>query len=96
MWNFYNEEKNSPFVFPILHYTKTVREVWNMLKVDGIEIRTLMGGATSTQKAFVNRLPSDTYCPNAEYMSQHAFFVGCHNTLTDQDVEHVASALLHL
>lgn len=93
VWNFFNAQKDSPFVFPILHRDKTVKEVWEIMKAHGIEVRTLMGGATSTQKAFMNHLPANTSCPNAEYMSDHAFFIGCHNTITESDIEYISSML---
>ena len=96
VWDFYNEEQNSPFVFPILSKSKTVREIWSRTKEYGIEIRTLMGGATSSQKAFQRFLFPATSCPSAEYMSEHAFFVGCHHTLSEEDVAFVGRTLLNL
>lgn len=90
IWDFYNPEQDSPFVFPILSYNKRVDEIWNITKQYGIEIRTLMGGATSLQKAYRKFA---TPCPHAEYMSSHAFFVGCHHTLSLTDVEYVGQIL---
>lgn len=96
VWDFHNEEQDSPFVFPVLSMHKNIREVWNMMKEYGIEIRTLMGGATSMQMAYQRFLPKTTRCPHAEYMSEHAFFVGCHSTLGRKDIEYIGERLLEL
>ena len=93
VWDFYNEEKDSPFVFPVLSYNKTINEAWDILSRKGIEIRTLMGGAASMQKAYRRIISGNRNFPNAEYMSRHAFFVGCHHTLTQDDVQQIATAL---
>lgn len=96
VWNFYNLEQDSPFVFPILIHNKCIHEIWPLLSKQGIEIRTLMGGATSLQTAYQCFLAHNTHCPNAEYMSDHAFFVGCHHTLDQDDMEHICQALANL
>ena len=96
VWDFYNEEKDSPFVFPVLAYNKDIKEAWEILSSKGIEIRTLMGGAASMQKAYRRFIPEDKKYPNAEYMSRYSFFVGCHHTLTQEDIQYIANELSKL
>lgn len=93
IWDFYNGEHDSPFVFPVFYPAMTVSEAWETMKDQGIEIRTLMGGSLSTQETYKPYLTGQIRCPNAELMSRHTFFVGCHDTLTSEDIEHIGSAL---
>lgn len=72
-----------------------MNDIYEFLKKKNIEIRTLMGGATCQQPAFTNKISYDN-CSNAIYMSQHAFFVGCHHTLSDDDVKYIGNSLLCL
>lgn len=92
VWPFYNPECNSPFVFPIMTPSKTVNEIFDILAPLGIEIRTLMGGATPTQNAFKDLTSCDS-CPEAIFMAQHTFFVGCHSTLSTEDIDHIANVI---
>ena len=92
VWPFHNERHDSPFVFPILSKDKTVKQVFEILSPLGIEIRTLMGGATCDQQAFVRKV-SYHDCSNARYMSEHTFFVGCHHTLTNEDIKVISSSI---
>lgn len=92
VWPFYNDRKDSPFVFPVLYSDATVDEVFKQLSSKGIEIRILMGGSVCQQKAFEGKV---TYgkCENAAFMSSHAFFVGCHHTLSDSDIAYIANEI---
>lgn len=74
VWNFHNEEMDSPFVFPVLSYDKDIYEIWEIMRQHGIEIRTLMGGVTPSHKAFKHLSKDLTDFPNAEEMANHAFF----------------------
>lgn len=95
VWPFFNQHHDSPFVFPIFCREKDIREVYELLAPKGIEIRTLMGGATCEQPAFMNAtINSDT--PNAQYMARHTFFVGCHHTLSHTDIEHIGTSISQL
>ena len=70
----------------------TTDEVFKQLSSKGIEIRILMGGSVCQQKAFKGKV---TYgkCENAAVMSSHAFFVGCHHTLSDSDIAYIANEI---
>ena len=93
VWPFHNHRHDSPFVFPIFSKDKNVLEVFHVMAPLGIEIRTLLGGAICDQEAFRERLSHDG-CPNARYMSEHTFFVGCHNTINVKDIDAVSSAIM--
>lgn len=80
----------SRFVFPIkLTNGMTVRDAWERLSPKGVEIRTLMGGATCSQAAFKNSVEYEDQ-KNAIEMADTTFFVGIHQTLTLNDVKAVA------
>lgn len=84
---------DSKFVFPIrLNNGMTVRQAWELLSPKGVEIRTLMGGATCTQPAFMNLATADNQA-NAKEMADTTFFVGIHHTLTEEDVATVANII---
>ena len=95
VWPFFNERHDSPFVFPVLCRNLTIWDVYEKLSPSGIEIRTLMGGSATQQQAFQGKILFDD-CPNASYMTEHAFFVGCHHTLSDDDIEFVGRQLRSL
>lgn len=80
----------SRFVFPIrLLNGMTVKDAWDLLAPKGVEIRTLMGGATCTQPAFMNNVHYGNQT-NAIEMADSTFFVGIHHTLSNEDVKTVA------
>ena len=86
----------SPFVFPIrLKNGMTVNEAFNLLSKEGIEIRTLMGGAAIIHPAFKDVVCHDEH-KNALAMSQDTFFVGIHHTLSHDDVATVAAIINRL
>lgn len=83
-------EQPSRFVFPIkLINGMTVSNAWERLSPKGVEIRTLMGGATCTQPAFKDLVEFEGQ-PNAIEMAKTTFFVGIHQTLSEDDVKSVA------
>ncbi len=86
-----DRQNGSPFVFPLTLKTGTSAEAADLFAKQGIECRSLMGGSMTRQPAYSN-LPSDG-TPNAEKMAAQSFFVGIHQTLAMEDVEHVARAL---
>ncbi len=80
----------SRFVFPIrLINGMTIMDAWERLSPKGVEIRTLMGGATCTQPAFKTLAGYDIQ-QNAINMADTTFFVGIHQTLSISDVRAVA------
>ena len=84
------EDAPSRFVFPIkLTNGMTVRDAWERLSAKGVEIRTLMGGATCTQPAFKDLVDFRDQS-NAIEMADTTFFVGIHQTLSSHDVKAVA------
>lgn len=95
VWPFFNDRKDSPFVFPILYKVGTVDDVFERLSVKGIEIRTLMGGAVCQQNAFQGKVVFDN-CDNASYLSRHTFFVGCHHTLSESDIKYIGEQITML
>ena len=83
----------SAFVFPVrLCNGMNVTDAWRILKAEGIEIRTLMGGVSNEQVAFREILDSATL-RIAHVMAETTFFVGIHQTLPEEDVRHVAKTL---
>ena len=58
-----------------------VRDAWEQLSPKGVEIRTLMGGATCTQPAFGEIVDYEVQ-QNAINMADTTFFVGVHQTLS--------------
>ena len=66
-----------------------VRDAWEQLSPKGVEIRTLMGGATCTQPAFEKCVDYKAQ-QNATNMADTTFFVGVHQTLSISDVQAVA------
>lgn len=84
---------DSKFVFPIrLKNGMTVSQAWELLSQKGVEIRTLMGGATCTQPVFMDLPIADTQ-ENAKEMAEATFFVGIHHTLPEDDVIAVANII---
>lgn len=84
------ENEPSRFVFPIkLTNGMSVRDAWELLSPKGVEIRTLMGGATCTQPAFKNLVGFGDQSNSIE-MADTTFFVGIHQTLSCNDVKTVA------
>jgi len=89
----HNGSNNSRFVFPIrLLNGMNVRQAWELLSPKGVEIRTLMGGATCSQKAFEGKLTYGDQS-NAIEMADTTFFVGIHHTLPEEDVIAVADII---
>lgn len=85
-----DEDSPSGFVFPIrLQNGMKVSDAWNLLAPKGVEIRTLMGGATCTQPAFVEKLTHDSQ-HEAIAMADTTFFIGIHHTLPEKDIHAVA------
>lgn len=66
----------------------TVRDAWELLSPKGVEIRTLMGGATCSQPAFKGSIDFGDQS-NAIEMADTTFFVGIHQTLSRGDVRAV-------
>ena len=87
---------SSAFVFPIrLLDGRTIYDAFEILSAEGIEIRTLMGGVSNEQKAFVEILGSEVQ-KEAHDIAETTFFVGIHQTLPQEDVRTVAHKLKEL
>lgn len=84
---------SSAFVFPIkLENGMNIRAAWQILSQESIEIRTLMGGVSNEQKAFGEILGTEIQ-PNAHEMADKTFFVGIHQTLSEEDVLFVGNKI---
>lgn len=81
----------SPFVFPITLEMGSAREVAQILKSRGVEVRSLMGGDIADHPAF-RGLPHDGLV-NVSSTGTRSFFVGIHQTLPRKDVVAVAKIL---
>ena len=80
-------------MFPIkLLNGQNIYDLFPILKDEGIEMRTLMGGVSNEQKAFKDILGSEIKT-NAHDMALKTFFVGIHQTLPTEDVQYVAERL---
>ena len=80
------------FVFPIrMKNGMTVKEAFEILAPKGVEIRTLMGGVSNEQTAFQHI--SNQKFEHAHDMAEHTFFVGIHQTLTEENVHAVAEII---
>jgi len=86
-----DKTNGSPFVFPLTLSSETSAEAAAAFAKDGIECRSLMGGAMTQQPAFRTMASDGT--PNAIKQAAQSFFVGIHQTLPVEDVAHVAKAL---
>lgn len=84
---------SSAFVFPIkLENGMNIKEAWQILSQESIEIRTLMGGVSNEQKAFTEILGTEIQS-NAHEMADKTFFVGIHQTLSESDVLFVGNKI---
>ena len=70
----------------------TIYDAYRILSAQGIEIRTLMGGATCKQEAYLGKITFDDQM-NTLAMTDKTFFVGIHHTLSSENVEFVADAI---
>lgn len=83
----------SRFVFPIrLVNGMSVNDAWEKLATKGVEIRTLMGGATSEQPAYKGLLIHGIQ-DEALSMAKTTFFIGVHHTLSDKNIIRVAEII---
>ncbi len=86
-------DEPSRFVFPIkLLNGMNVMDAWELLSPKGVEIRTLMGGATCRQPAYKNKLSYGSQ-DEAIAMADTTFFVGIHHTLSAKNVLAVAKII---
>ena len=87
------DTNSSAFVFPVrLRNGMRIYDAFPILKAEGIEMRTLMGGVSNEQAAFRELLGTELL-PNAHEMAETTFFVGVHQTLPEEDVRQVAERL---
>jgi CDP-6-deoxy-D-xylo-4-hexulose-3-dehydrase len=63
------------------------------LESEGIETRPLFGCIPVHQPAFAHmRKKYQGRLPNAEYIGANGFYIGCHQYLEDDDLQHVSEA----
>ena len=88
------QDTGSPFVFPIrLDCGADITDIYPVLYDLGMEIRTLMGGATCRQEAFRGKLLLGDDQTHAVSMAEKTFFVGIHHTLPTEQLAVVADAI---
>lgn len=63
------------------------------LEKEGVETRPLFGCIPTQQPAYANlRKEYKEKLPNAEYLSQNGFYIGCHQYITPEDIEFTIKA----
>ncbi len=63
------------------------------LEAEGVETRPLFGCVPVHQPAYAHlRKEYEGRLPNAEYLGANGFYIGCHQYLTQEDLEHAAAA----
>jgi dTDP-4-amino-4,6-dideoxygalactose transaminase len=63
------------------------------LEANGVETRPLFGSIPTQQRAYAHlKEQYDGRLPHAEYLGRHAFYVGCHQYLTAEDLESMVEA----
>ena len=75
-----NNANVSPFVFPIMVHKSKKEAISAELFQQGVETRSIMGGAIFKHPAFLHLQHADLV--NAEAVSDACFFVGVHQTLS--------------
>ena len=73
----------------------TISDAFKIMSEKQIEIRTLMGGVCNEQQAFQGILNGDIL-ENAHRMAETTFFVGIHQTLKKESIQHVGAELAEL
>lgn len=90
-------EMASPFAYPLVLRPGVPLgrgEVRSALEAAGIESRPLFGCIPTQQPAFARyRSQYSGRLPAAEETGLRGFYIGCHQGMTEQDVEHVGSVL---
>jgi CDP-6-deoxy-D-xylo-4-hexulose-3-dehydrase len=81
----------SPFVFPIGIAPEKYTAMTHRILAQGVEVRSLMGGAIHRQPAY--RHLAHPGLKRCEAIGGRSFFVGIHQTLETRDV-HRASAIV--
>ena len=67
------------------------------LELEGVETRPLFGCIPTQQKSF--EYLKDTYdgrLPNAEYLGRNAFYIGCHQYLSKEDLDSIIKTFEHV
>jgi len=70
------------------------KELRRRLEEKGIETRPLFGCIPTQQPAYAQM--RERYVgklPNAEYLGKNAFYIGCHQYLTQEDMEYTAETI---
>lgn len=86
----------SYLAYPIIIKDHKIKraDVMRKLADVGIETRTLFGSIPTHQPSF-SYLKSEYNgkLPNAEYVGEHGFYVGCHQYLSEQDLIYIAEMM---
>ena len=81
----------SPFVFPISVPQSLFHAVTKKLQEEGLEVRTLMGGAICLHPGF--QFLHTKKLERSELMGNTSFFVGIHQSILESDFEAIMNIL---
>jgi CDP-6-deoxy-D-xylo-4-hexulose-3-dehydrase len=85
----------SYLAYPLLIKDKNMsrRELQRKLEEQGVETRPLFGCIPTQQPAYGHLKAEYTgKLPNAEYVGRYAFYIGCHQYLTEDDLKYIVTA----
>lgn len=85
----------SYLAYPILIKDKNMsrRGLQQKLEAQGVETRPLFGCIPTQQPAYAYlKEQYEGRLPNAEYVGRYAFYIGCHQYLTEEDLAYIVEA----
>jgi len=85
----------SPFGFVVAikeKYSQYLREIIKYVEDFGVTTRRYFGGNLLRQPAFLG-LDTATNYPNADYLTNCVFWVGCHEALSKKQIRHIGRVL---
>jgi dTDP-4-amino-4,6-dideoxygalactose transaminase len=88
-------EEVAPHAFPLVLKNPSLdaRALYRHLEAKGIQCKTLFGSLPTQHAAFAFLGHRRGEFPVAEYIGENGLHFGCHQYLTDEDIEFVADAL---
>ena len=90
------DEKISPLCCPILirdNAPFTRKEITAHLENNGIETRPMFSSIPTQQPAYKFLGYKEGDFPNAEKIGRNGFYIGCHQNLTDEDLEYIVNTI---
>jgi len=85
---------HSFYAFPmVLSAAINRKEFCQYMEDNWIETRAIMSGNLARQPGFRNKVEKRVELPNADKVTNHGFFIGCHPNLSDKNVDHVCSTI---